>query len=286
MSKLLIVNADDFGLNEGINQGVVRAHHAGLVQSASLMVNMPAAESAACLAQLEPSLEIGLHLNLSEGICIAPPNKVELLANGDGRFLFDVTDIGTSIQRLRWSIDERPGLLDQVITEVVHQAEKFHKMGLALAHLNAHHYLPLAHPRLYEAFIRAAELLGVPFRGLCLPMLELMAVLPESRSQMQDLACGAQVPCPSVSISNLLDTRESSVQIGQYRSLVETRLAELMACEEVSSVELVVHPAESCSHDTDAYRWARELETSLVHSVELRRTIENLGFSIGGYSAL
>jgi hypothetical protein len=90
-----------------------------------------------------------------------------------------------------------------------------------------------------------------------------------------------------VSISNLLDGKDGSgVPSERYRSLMETKLAEQMACEEVSSVELVVHPATRRSREADTYRWARELETDLVNSVELRRTIEDLGFSIGGYSAL
>jgi len=287
MNKLLIVNADDFGWDEGVNLGIVRAHRAGLVRSASLMVNMPAAESAAYLARSEPGLEVGLHLNLSEGSCVAPPREISLLADGEGRFLFDAADIATSIQHLRCRLDERPDLIGQVLTEIMYQAEEFQELGLPLAHLNAHHYLPLVHPRLYEVFIRAAELLGVPFRGLCLPMLLLLAVPPETQIKMQALSRRAQEPCPSISISNLLDTAESKrIESKQYRSLIEVRLAELMACEEVSSVELVVHPVELRSRGEDAYLWARELETDLVHSMELRRAIEDLGYSVGGYSAL
>ena len=43
----LIVNADDFGLCAGVNQGIIEAHERGIVTSASLMVRYPAAEAAA-----------------------------------------------------------------------------------------------------------------------------------------------------------------------------------------------------------------------------------------------
>jgi predicted glycoside hydrolase/deacetylase ChbG (UPF0249 family) len=65
MNKQLIVTADDFGLTEGVNRAIVRAHQTGVVTSASLMVNSPAFESAVELARQNPRLDIGLHLDLT-----------------------------------------------------------------------------------------------------------------------------------------------------------------------------------------------------------------------------
>jgi chitin disaccharide deacetylase len=62
----LIVNADDLGLSDGINAGVLRAHRDGIVTSASLMVRGPAAMRAAELATACPRLSIGLHLDIAE----------------------------------------------------------------------------------------------------------------------------------------------------------------------------------------------------------------------------
>jgi predicted glycoside hydrolase/deacetylase ChbG (UPF0249 family) len=66
--RFLIVNADDFGLSDGINAGTIEAHEHGIVTSASLMVRGPAAPAAAEYAQSDPSLSIGLHLDLGEWI--------------------------------------------------------------------------------------------------------------------------------------------------------------------------------------------------------------------------
>ncbi len=62
----LIVNADDFGQSEGINQGVAEAHQHGIVTSASLMVRWPSAAAAAAYARDNPDLSVGLHVDLGE----------------------------------------------------------------------------------------------------------------------------------------------------------------------------------------------------------------------------
>jgi predicted glycoside hydrolase/deacetylase ChbG (UPF0249 family) len=64
--KVLIVNADDLGLTDGVNGGVLRAHCHGIVTSASMMVRQPAAEAAAAAARLHPRLSLGLHVDLGE----------------------------------------------------------------------------------------------------------------------------------------------------------------------------------------------------------------------------
>jgi chitin disaccharide deacetylase len=66
--RYLIVNADDFGLSEGVNRGIIRAHEQGIVTSASLMVRWPAAAEAARYALQHPRLSVGLHLDLSEWV--------------------------------------------------------------------------------------------------------------------------------------------------------------------------------------------------------------------------
>jgi predicted glycoside hydrolase/deacetylase ChbG (UPF0249 family) len=66
--RLLIVNADDFGLSPGVNSGIFEAHRNGIVTSTSLMVRQPAAAQAAHLARQHPRLSVGLHLDLCEWV--------------------------------------------------------------------------------------------------------------------------------------------------------------------------------------------------------------------------
>ena len=64
--RVLIVNADDFGLSAGTNAGIIAAHERGIVTSASLMVRQPAAAAAADYARDNSALSVGLHLDFGE----------------------------------------------------------------------------------------------------------------------------------------------------------------------------------------------------------------------------
>lgn len=64
----LVVNADDLGLSQGVNTGIITAHEQGIVTSASLMVRWPAAADAGGYCRKYPDLGIGLHLDLGEWI--------------------------------------------------------------------------------------------------------------------------------------------------------------------------------------------------------------------------
>lgn len=61
MPQRLIVNADDLGYTTAINRGILEAHERGIVTSASLMVDRPAAEDGAAIARRTPRLSVGLH---------------------------------------------------------------------------------------------------------------------------------------------------------------------------------------------------------------------------------
>lgn len=65
--RLLVINADDLGFAPGVNRGILEAHDAGTLSSASLMVNTPAFVEAVALARTRPRLGVGLHLNLVSG---------------------------------------------------------------------------------------------------------------------------------------------------------------------------------------------------------------------------
>lgn len=65
-ARVLVVNADDFGLSPGVNDGVVAAHEHGIVTSASLMVRGSAAEAAGAYAQSGTRLSVGLHFDVGE----------------------------------------------------------------------------------------------------------------------------------------------------------------------------------------------------------------------------
>ncbi|PYV93500.1 MAG: hopanoid biosynthesis associated protein HpnK, partial [Acidobacteria bacterium] len=77
--KRLIVNADDFGLTEKVNQAIIQGHLEGIITSASLLATGAAFESAVTLARQHPKLGVGVHLNLTEGMPVSEPARIPSL---------------------------------------------------------------------------------------------------------------------------------------------------------------------------------------------------------------
>ncbi len=86
LSHQLIITADDCGLSEGINNAAQYLHRAGILTTATVMMNFPATEHAIDMLWQTPTLLGGVHLNLTDGYPLSnvPPGSGLTLA--DGRF--------------------------------------------------------------------------------------------------------------------------------------------------------------------------------------------------------
>jgi chitin disaccharide deacetylase len=136
----LIVNADDFGLTEGINRGIVETHERGIVTSASLMVRYPAAESAAEYARVHPKLSVGLHFELEES----------RYRSGKWEVAYRVVD---------------PADVRAVRLEFEHQLALFERLlAHPPTHLDSHQHVHLAEPA-RTIMLEYAERLNIPLRS-------------------------------------------------------------------------------------------------------------------------
>lgn len=64
----VFINADDFGLNDSRNEGVLYAYKKGFIDKISLVVNMDSSDRAVSLSKINCFSDIvGLHINLTEG---------------------------------------------------------------------------------------------------------------------------------------------------------------------------------------------------------------------------
>jgi predicted glycoside hydrolase/deacetylase ChbG (UPF0249 family) len=93
MDRLLIINADDFGLCEGVNRAIAEAHKNGILTSTTLMTNMPSAEEAIKIAKQLPTLGVGIHLNLTQGQPLSNNPIVTLLVNDNGEFCYSANEL-------------------------------------------------------------------------------------------------------------------------------------------------------------------------------------------------
>lgn len=138
--RYLIVNADDFGLSPGVNQGIATAHEKGIVTSTSLMVRQPAAKEAVEIATRWPALSVGLHLDLCEWV----------YQGEDWRPVYQVVPLEDVVA---------------VEAEVARQLAGFRDlMGCDPTHLDSHQHVHRTEP-VRSVALQLARELGVPLRG-------------------------------------------------------------------------------------------------------------------------
>jgi predicted glycoside hydrolase/deacetylase ChbG (UPF0249 family) len=150
--KRLIVNADDLGLSRGITDGILVAHAQGIVTSASLMVNQPAADYAVDRLPEVPNLDVGIHLNLCQGRPVLPPSSVPSLVDSDGCFLRPA-EMARKLTFLRASTKE-------IEAEFCAQIDRMRSYGLVPSHADSHHRFHI-YPAAAAAFHRAVSSRGI-----------------------------------------------------------------------------------------------------------------------------
>src|SRR3990172_4904703 len=134
----LIVNADDFGLTEKINEATVEGHRGGIITSTTLLANGAAFETAVRLARLESDLGVGVHLNLSEGYPLCQPCRLASLTNEKGSLYLSPVGLVRKLASGRIN-------LGQVELELRAQIEKVKCACIEATHLDGHkhfHYFP------------------------------------------------------------------------------------------------------------------------------------------------
>lgn len=139
VDRRLVVNADDFGLCAGVNEGILRAHTDGIVTATSLMVYGAAAAEAVCAAAQHPGLDLGLHVDLAEWVC----------QDGEWRATYQIVDTSDA---------------EAVSAELERQLERFVGLtGRQPSHLDSHQHIHREEPTRSVMGRRAKEL-RVPLR--------------------------------------------------------------------------------------------------------------------------
>ncbi|MEH7107692.1 chitin disaccharide deacetylase [Bacillus sp. JJ1764] len=123
----LIMNADDFGYSRGVNYGIIDSHLLGIVNSTTMMMNMPGVDHAIELAKRHPSLQVGIHLVLTCGKPLL--NDVPTLVDAAGNF-----------KKLS-TLGEADLSLAELEREWEAQIELFLNKGLKPTHLDSHHHV-------------------------------------------------------------------------------------------------------------------------------------------------
>jgi len=149
----LIVNADDFGISERVNDGIVLAHRAGIVTATSLMAVGRAFKPAVSWCRAIPSLDVGVHLTLvAERPLLTDKSS---LAGPGGRF-------PGSTRALFLKFLNGEIRLADVRAEWRAQIERVLDHGIAVTHLDSHQHVHML-PGLADLCLQLASRYHVPF---------------------------------------------------------------------------------------------------------------------------
>ena len=160
-TRLLIINADDFGLCHGSNEATLRAWRDGVVTSTSLMVPCPWFPHAIQILRENPDLPFGVHLVMIREFDVyrwgpvSPATMVPSLVDPRGHFLDDNTQRDELVARAD---------LREVEIEFRAQIDTVVQAGLRPTHLDFHCIADGGREDIFELTVNLAREYGLALR--------------------------------------------------------------------------------------------------------------------------
>lgn len=275
--RILVVNADDFGLSEQINRGIEAAFVRGILRSASIMPNGAAFDDAVRIAAATPGLGIGIHLSLIDEQCSARLAEVQGLADAWGRLPKHYQGF-----LLRWLL--RRFNTRHIRTEVRAQISRVLQSGIKPTHLDSHQHLHLFPPVL-TVVLEEAVSAGIP-----------VIRLPDERSQGRGIRGKVLARLSSRTLPRLRLLQIRSVDhfwgLSHSGCMSETHLLGVLARLKSGINELMCHPGFSDPATRARYPWRYhwDEETSALTSATIRAYVHghnirlaNFGDAWGAY---
>lgn len=268
--RVLVVNADDFGLTTGVCAGILRAAEHGIVRSTSVLANAPAFEANAGRLR-DSGLATGLHLcAVGEDPPLLTAAEVPSLVDAAGRF--PATWRQFCSQAATGRVDP-----DDLAREFDAQADACLGSGLRLSHIDAHQNLQLW-PSVGQLAVTLAQRHGarvvrvpstrrVGATSLGVRSLGIAARRRVRRNQLvvPDHAAGLDT-AGQMSQSTMMATIEYLGRLGGH-------------------ADLAVHPGEAFDPDRARYRWDYSWPNELIAlcSPEVASAVSAAGFTLGSF---
>jgi hopanoid biosynthesis associated protein HpnK len=286
--RRLIVNADDFGLTQGVNRAIVEAHSSGIVTSATLMANGGACEDAIQQAVSKPRLSVGCHVVLVDGLPVLGGGRTPTLSNrkaDDGRFYEGLS--GFALRAAIGRIDP-----EEIEAEVSAQIRKLQAAGVAVSHVDTHKHTHIF-PTVLRPLLRAARACGVPavrnpFGPVHFSILTKRLSLWKRYGQVTVLSRLGRTFRKSVADAGML-TPDGTVGIVSTGAMDGRLFENIVDRLPEGTWELVCHPGYN---DADLrriktrLRESRAVELRLLTSPEARETLARSGVQLISYRDL
>ncbi len=131
METRIIVNADDLGVSDVVNNTIFRLIEDGRVTSATMLANGDAIEDAVRRCSIYPQVSFGIHLNASQFRPITNSEGLTPILSEDGVFLKN------RLREIRVSSILREALFNEWSAQV----QKIIDMGVNVSHFDSHHHI-------------------------------------------------------------------------------------------------------------------------------------------------
>jgi predicted glycoside hydrolase/deacetylase ChbG (UPF0249 family) len=261
--KQLIINADDLGLTRGVTRGIIDAHLKGVVTSTSALMNSTIiSESLAVVNQESPDLGIGVHLVLTWGKPLLPPDVIPTLVDSHGNF-YRFHQLSSQILLLN---------LSEVRAEWQAQIEAFIATGRQPDHLDSHHHSSYSSQGLFTVMVELAREYNFPIRYPTKPE----GNFPESDISKQILK-KYPVHSPQACITSFYGQSVSIVNLIEILSTLPEGVSEIMCHPGYADRELI---------ESSSYTIEREMELQLLVNPEIKAAVEKNGIILGRFSNL
>ncbi len=261
-ARLLLVNADDFGMYQAINEAIVRAFKEGIVRSTSLMIPCPGASRALQLLKDNPDLAFGVHLSVIRDIDhyrwgpLTPKEKVSSLLDENGDF-YSIGRMSEMLERAK---------LDELEVEFRAQIEAVPAAELEPTHLDWHCLHSGGRADIFDLTMGLAKEYGLALRVASHPYID--------QVQSQGLPTDDY---------DLLDSFALSIDDKS------ARYAQMLRELPVGLSEWAVHPslgdAESQAIDPDGWP-VRRADFDFLVSPQARAIIREEGITLLSYEPL
>ena len=279
--KELIINADDFGLSQGANRGIIRAWQQGILTSTSLMPCGAAFDEAVALAKEHPGLQVGLHLTLVQGRGVLPRQGLPSLVDDRGDFGNDPVLAGMRYFFLK-------PLKRQLYREIEAQIVKCLEAGIRLSHLDGHLNIHM-HPVVFDILTELMPKYGI--ESFRLSRENLAGNLAIDRQRLVGKCADAFI---FASLARRCRTRLDRLGIryaGEVKGLLNSgRMTEaylLRALENVGEgvTEIYFHPG--CRPCPELDRWMPDYlhdeELGALTSAQVTKKLARLGINLRNY---
>lgn len=149
--RRLIVNADDFGLTDGINRAVLELHQSGALHSTTLMAAASRFPDAVEISSQQNSLGVGCHIVLVDGTPVANPAAISTLLDRGERPCFRAT-LGEFVRDLYLGRIDRTHIEQEAIAQIL----RLRQAGVVITHVDTHKHTHMF-PAVLDAVLRAAK---------------------------------------------------------------------------------------------------------------------------------